>query len=151
MQMTTDTKFRLALTRKLAEAGQYFGELVARDCNALIEARPRKEMEGFLRFSQAELLWAFDAQRPSDLDPFVREHVADLAGMHRKMHSAADLHFIAGTLAVVLRDRLGDLRRYESCDQRDEAQRKLFLLTGKTAPITFSPEEIEQMVADLAS
>jgi hypothetical protein len=146
--MMNDLMFRMAMVRKLQAMSSHFGALMAEDCNAMSEKLPKKELEGFLHFSLDEFLWAFGAKRPSELDPFTREGVAILCTVHRGEHSAADLFVVASSIAHVLYEHATP-KRYEPTQRREKAQRELHSLVGKTAPITFSEEDIEAMVADI--
>ena len=143
-----DFQCRLAVVRKLQDMSDYFGQLMSEDCNATAPKLPKNELEGFLRFSQAEFLWAFGAKGPRELDPFTREGVAILCTIHRGSHSAADLYVVASSIAHVLYEKTMP-KRYERSYRRDEAQRELHSLVGKTAPVSFSDEEIEAMVLDI--
>lgn len=143
-----DFQCRLAMVRKLQDMSAYFGQLMSEDCNATAPKLPKKELEGFLRFSQGEFLWAFGAKGPRELDPFTREGVAMLCTIHRGEHSAADLYVVANSLAHVLYES-ATKPRYELTQRRDTAQKRLHSLVGKTAPVSFSDEEIEAMVLDI--
>lgn len=143
-----DVMCRLAMVRKLQDMSAYFGQLMSEDCNATAPKLPKRELEGFLRFSQSEFLWAFKAKGPRELDPFTRESVAIICTIHRGEHSAADLYVVASSLAHVLYERTMP-KRYERTFRRDEAQRELHSLIGKVAPVTFSDKEIEAMVLDI--
>lgn len=143
-----DFQCRLAMVRKLQDMSAYFGQLMSEDCNATAPKLPKKELEGFLRFSQSEFLWAFEAWGPRDLDPFTREAVMILCTVHRGEHSAADLYVVASSMALVLYE-YATPKRYERSYRRDEAQRQLHTLVGKTAPVSFSDEDIEAMVLDI--
>lgn len=131
MTHLNDLTCRLHVLLKLAEAGRFFHEMHKKDPHAIFGCEPR--IEGFLAFSERELVWTFGLDNPYELDPFTYEQVQDLTSLHAIAVSAIDLAFACDTLADTLHKNLK------------------FRAAGVTAPHTFSAEEIEEMVKSLAS
>lgn len=148
MQNLSDRTCRLIVLRKLDEASKHFEELFQEDRDSVFGPLPLNEIEGFLRFSERELVWAFGLRDSFELDPFIYDHIHDLTSLDVLYQTTADLHFVCGTLAVLLSQEM-QRAGFEQTAKRDELQASLHRETGITAPPTFSDEEIAEMVADI--